>query len=314
MAHKTPSKTQMQVLCTMPGKYGDILWSLPTVRAIAQHIGRPVDLMVSSAYSNICPLIERQSYINRCVANLEWIERPDGGPAPFTPYRPDRPAAVDAADTKIFFPADNAGNIIGDYDRIIHLGYQRWPQNQLAYEIYLSAVGQWGFALTESLELDVPWIAVSPAKNIPDTFAGDTDPPVPPLDVLVCWSEEWAELKAGVTGAVSYALHPAYSTTVVRPRHSRYYEWPMGLSLDDATWEQTATWMAKAPVVLTCLSSQWVLANALGRQVVVMEPSEARHNPIFFYDAPRNHLVLGNDDKPTFDARAVVTAVKARLV
>jgi len=292
----------MQVLCTMPGKYGDILWALPTVRAIAQHLEEKVDLMVSAAYSNICPLIQEQFYINRCVANLDWIERPDGGVAPFAPYRP---AAVDADDTKIFFPADDDGNPIGEYDRIIHLGYQRWPQNQLAYEIYLSAVAQWGFALTTSLELDVPWIEVPP---LPD----DAMPP-PPTDVLICWSEEWAELKAGVAGAVSFALHPKHHTPFVRPRHSRYYEWPMGLSLDDAPWEQTAIWMAKASIVLTCLSAQWVLANALGKTVVVMEPSEARHNPIFFYDAPRNHLVLGNDGKPTFDARAVVEAVKARL-
>ena len=293
------------ILCTMPGKYGDILWALPTVRALAQQVDGPIDLMVSAAYGNLCPLIERQSYINRCVANLDWIERPDGGVAPFAPYRP---AAVDAADTKIFFPANAAGDIIGEYDRVIHLGYQRWPQNQLAYEIYLNAVSQWGDShqgLTSTFDLDVPWI------EAPSLEVGGG--PVPPLDVLICWSEEWAELKAGVTGALSYALHPQFSTTEIRPRHSRYYEWPMGLSLDDATWEQTAAWIAKAPVVLTCLSAQWVLANALGRQVVIMEPSEARHNPIFFYDAPRNHLVLGNDGKPTFDARAVVDAVRARV-
>jgi hypothetical protein len=51
----------------------------------------------------------------------------------------------------------------------------------------------------------------------------------------------------------------------------------------------------------------------LGKQVVMVEPNEARWNPIFYpYDKTggRVELVVGNDARPTFDARHVADTLK----
>jgi hypothetical protein len=68
-------------------------------------------------------------------------------------------------------------------------------------------------------------------------------------------------------------------------------------------WSVTAQIAQGAQCYLGCLSSQWVLANALGKRCVVVEPNEHRWHPVFYRDAPQNHLVRGNDGRPTFDAR-----------
>ncbi len=46
-------------LCTFPGRYGDIIWALPTVRGISEVEG-PVDLLIAGEFASIVPLLEQQ--------------------------------------------------------------------------------------------------------------------------------------------------------------------------------------------------------------------------------------------------------------
>ncbi len=274
----------------MPGKFGDILWSLPTVRAISEAAGAPVDLAVSKNYGSICPLIAIQPYIATCVNFLDWEVRDT---APMTPQRPPNPPPPDA------------------YDKVIHLGYERWPMNLLPMEIYLQATGQWGSALP-GLELDRPWIEVKAGKQYRQR-------------VMCGFTDEWFELKYGLVHLIDRAFFEyddAFDTQLTDSGLLAF--WPSaipgsrwakegGVCSDRSSWMETAVDFAGADLFLGCLSSLWVLANALGIPTVIMEPAEARHHPIFYYDHPRNHLVLGNDGKPTFDARAVIAMVKEAL-
>jgi hypothetical protein len=63
--------------------------------------------------------------------------------------------------------------------------------------------------------------------------------------------------------------------------------------------------------------SAWhVLAMAMGIPVVLVEPLEARWNPIFYplgMDGPQVTMVRGNDGNPTFDARHVADALTRAL-
>src|SRR5882724_5440935 len=62
-------------LCTFPGKFGDILWSLATVKFIAEKIvGEPVDFAVMPYYESILPLIQKQEYIDRAFAIKTWLK------------------------------------------------------------------------------------------------------------------------------------------------------------------------------------------------------------------------------------------------
>ncbi len=295
----------MKVLCTMPGKFGDVLWSLPTVRAIAEAAGEPVDLCLSRNYGTdpFCDLLKGQSYLRGVFAEPTWIVRDTA------PMTPQRPSFEDVAT-----PMHN----INGYNKVLHLGYERWPQNLLPVEIYLQATGQWGSNLPK-LELDTPWIEVESFSeqsrlNVQDMKAEGF------RYIGVGFTDEWIELKAGLLFALRQAF-PGTDGYVFIPQiahGSRWEEWGvelerMGIILCSHDWVTTARWMADDDLFLGCLSAQWVLANALGIPTVIMEPSEPRHSPIFFYNHPRNTLVLGNDGKPTFDARAVVDAVRSKL-
>jgi len=296
----------VKVLCTMPGKFGDILWSLPTVRCLREAAGEPVDLVTSPTYGSIIDLIHGQPYIGKAMVHPKWEVRDT---APMTPQRPPE---FDAA----------------CYDKVIHLGYERWPQNLLPVEIYLQATGQWGKELPK-LDLDTPWIQVDPEWDFcweeHETYAEyrDWHP-----DVHVGWSDEWVELKMGVTyaltgrgeGRIDYQVLTAPGSRVEKEwlihypgAGDEFDETFENLSWYAAGWKITADALSHAKIFLGCLSSQWVLANALGKPTVIMEPNPHRHNSIFFYGHPRNHLVRGNDGKPTFDARHVADMVKEVL-
>lgn len=301
----------MRVLATMPGKFGDILWCLPTVRVLAEAAGEPVDFCTSEAYKSILPLIQEQEYIGKATHDESWQVQDT---APMTPQRPTNTAHSDV--------------LYSHYDKVIHLGYPQWPQSLLAADIYIRAVGQWGKALPE-LDLDTPWIQLDPEHE----FRPDNDDYAERVagtelswhpDVHVGWSDEWAELKMGVLYALTgKGTHNYQVLTVpgsrIQEEWLRYYpgdepdEVFENLSWYAARWYVTADALNRAKIFLGCLSSQWVLANALGKPTVIMEPNPHRHNPIFFYDHPRNHLVKGNDGKPTFDARHVADMVKEVL-
>jgi hypothetical protein len=272
-----------KILCTMPGKFGDILWALPTVKAIAQHVEEKVDFVTSPAYQTLVPLIHEQFYIGTALWHPGW----------------------DVQDTAPMTPAEPPGFDASQYDHVFHLGHTAWPHLPLARMHHYTLVQQWPDALgpTPPLTLEEPWI---------EPVLEPTPESLHP-DVLACWSEEWAELKMGVTMAVDFALHPTRTVALLRPPGTRYYEWPAGSSFDDFDWIATATALSTARVVLCCLSAQWVLANAMGKRCVVMEPAEARHNPIFWREHARNTLVTGIDGQPTFDARHVLDAVKEAL-
>ena len=82
------------------------------------------------------------------------------------------------------------------------------------------------------------------------------------------------------------------------------------------TWEQHATTFRNADVVLACNSALHVLAVAVGTPVVMVEPLEARWNPIFLplgMDGPQITVVKGNDGRPTWDSRAARDTLLAVL-
>ncbi len=283
----------MRVLATMPGRFGDILWALPTVRALREAYGGPIDFLTSIKYGNLLPLLQRQPYIGQARALCEWAVQET---APMTPREP--PMEI----------------LQGEYDAVYHLGYEGWPQPTLAEDIWRRATQQYERvqeAHPLRLDLTRPWIT-PPAITT-----------VEPRRVWVAWSEEWFELKVGILACLSQRF-PALEFWWLRPEGGRYGEvdrlvegiWtepyhnlrPHALGGNVAMmrcgWAEAASLGASCQVYLGCLSSQWVLANGLGIRCVVVEPNSQRHHPVFWSDGGgRNRLVRGNDGLPTHDAR-----------
>lgn len=273
----------MKVLTTFPGKFGDLIWALPTVRAIAEVVGQPVDLVIAGAYGSIVPLLRRQAYLGAVIADEGWkVENT----APMTPREPP-PGVLDI----LQYDVDG-------YDRVVHLGYRGWPGFDLARETHFCAIDQWNekaFGLAFQFDLNRPWITAP--YPIPDY----------PLAYAMGWTDEHFELKAGLTTLL-------WKHTQFEDRHPlnlsnspRWNEEPAMLSGRNS-WESAAAWLANSPVFVGCNSALHVLARAMGVPVVMMEPNPHRHNDIFYpYGKTGSgvELVLGNDGLPTFDARAV---------
>lgn len=272
----------MTILASMPGRFGDILWALPTARLLAARHGTNVDFMTSPKYSSILELVQRQPYILETWAGEGWDV-----------------SSEDTAQNRVPPECDCA-----DYEEIYHLGYREWPRQSLPYEIRGNA------DLVDDLRLTEPWITVpGAARETEDTV------------IAVGFSEEHIELKMGILlGLAGTDAFEDITWRFILPPPGtphRAWEWVRGLSdhveFWQTDWEQAATAIASADLFFGCLSSMWVLANAVGTPTVIMEPMVARHNPIFWRDSPKNHLVIGNDGKPTFDLRHTREMIAAVL-
>ncbi len=279
----------MRTLVSMPGRNGDVLWSMPCARAISEAQGSPVDLVIGGEFAALVPLLKQQPYLGTVWSDPAWhLVPPDEWRPPFFDQLPYHP-----------------------YDRIVHLGHRRWPDAPLPYRLYTQLGEEYPAVEKAALDLDRPWIAAPPR---PPAQAGR-----PPADIAVCFSEEWIELKMGVALAVMQALMDKTFVLVGPLSLGRRGEWAQAwlrmpnATLCPCTWTTAASVLARTKVVLTCCSGLWVLANAVGTPVVLLEPSAARHNPIFWLEHPRNQKVLGGDGQPTHDARATAAALEAVL-
>ena len=282
-----------RILCTFPGKFGDLLWALPTVRAIAEAAEAKVDLLVAPPYRGICPLIQAQSYLDACWDAADWQVQQT---APMTPWAPT--------------------TVPEGYDRVVHLGYRGWPDRELAEYTYASGRQYYPDLPLAPLDLR-PWITA---------YRTDASHP----RVIVGWSEEHFELKIGLLLLLAARFQSApVEFWWLRPWGRRYdaidVRWqfedsfqPMGVFGPHGTiircdWSSAAGLMATGTVFLGCLSALWVLANALGLPTVICEPNPQRHHPIFWREHPKNLLVRGGDGQPTFDARHVGDALNQVL-
>jgi len=275
----------VRILVTFPGKFGDTLWALPTVRLIAEAFDQPVDLALSERYGpdGFRALLRHQPYLGRVIRLLSWEVQQT---APITPWQP--PSVVDGA----------------DYDQVFHLGYRQWPMApSLPIEVWQTAITEYRVlheALPLDLGLDRPWIR-APYR-------------IYPAEIVVGFTDEWFELKYGLYQLLWVRFAP--SRAIVNLSTSPRWSSAETASPVIVTWIAAAAWLAEAHVFVGCCSALHVLACAMGTPAVIVEPAAARHHPIFWpygQDGPRVTLVRGGDGLPTFDARHLGDAIEAAL-
>jgi hypothetical protein len=277
----------MRILCTFPGKHGDSLWAMPTVRAISEAAGQPVDLLMAPAYSSLLPLYRLQSYIGRAEAWPSWQVQ---NSAPMTPWSP--------FEETLHHEAINLDPTA--YDAILHLGYRAWPTHPLPYYVEAIVRQEYPEIPMGPIDLQRPWIT-PPSLYRQIAVAGG-------------FSDEYFELKYGLWQLLTRQSPPdeAWQSLSGTPGS----RWSTEGCHWCASWEIAASLLQASQVFLGCCSALHVLACALGIPCVVMEPAEARWNPIFWpygQDGPRVTLVTGTDGKPTWDARHVRETLQAAL-
>ena len=75
-----------RVLATFSGRFGDILWSFPTVRELSRKHSEPVDFAIMPQYKSLLPLLDSQSYIEKAIALDDW--ECVGSPCGDQPWQP----------------------------------------------------------------------------------------------------------------------------------------------------------------------------------------------------------------------------------
>jgi hypothetical protein len=261
----------MRILCTFPGRHGDLLWALPTMRAISEAIGAPVDLQIAGEFAGMLDLLRLQPYLGQVCANPHWGMDTWEAPRP-------------------------VGTPEGTYDGVVHLGYRRWPELPLPLEIARLAAP----LIPNGIDLSRAWITAVPWTQIPHR-------------IVIGWSDCWFELKVGLLALLQRRLVNYTSAFMLAAPGSRWTSEQPYVAVD---WVEAARRIAAADVFLGDCSALHVLALALGIPVVLVEPMEARWNPIFYpygTDGYAVQLVRGLDGKPTFDARHVGETLQAVL-
>lgn len=135
----------MKIAVTMPGKIGDLLYSLPTVRYVSKILGDKVDFWTQKECLPVKRLLENQSYINKVYINESYVKQHDQcGVQPW------------------FLEPE------GKYDRIYHMGLRDYPKGRLV-DYYPQIHGFTMCDTTISYDFDKKeidkGICVSPGRN-----------------------------------------------------------------------------------------------------------------------------------------------------
>lgn len=269
-----------KILCTFPGRHGDALWALLTARAIAEAQGAPVDFQIAGEFGSLRPLLAHAPYLQTVVADARWALSPP------EEWRAPTLVGIDKRD---------APRLADDYTDVIHLGYRGWPDRPLAQFVYDTTRREYPDVPLAPLDLVRPWL---------DFPEGDR------RGWVEGWTDEWFELKVGISTLLNGVAENAHQNLSTNPR------WAAEVGIKGCTWEEAARRLSGAQAFVGCNSALHVLACAVGTPVVMVEPSAARHNPIFFpygQDGPQVTLVKGLDGQPTFDARHAAETLQARL-
>lgn len=286
-----------RVLCTFPGRHGDLLWALPTVRAISESYGQPVDLQIAGEFGTILPLLALQPYLGAIFADPRWgLTPPNEWQAP--PAWPPRRA--DGVYEHFSEPPDP----LVTYDRVYQLGYRRWPELPLPLEVDQTVRVD---RELPPLDLTRPWITAPPTE----TRWFDADYHRRPRRIAVGFTECYFELKYGLTKLVT-EHHSDWRVQTCMGGGRWFNEAGEG----SHTWVEAAQLISQAEIFVGDCSGLHVLAVALGVPVVLVEPMDARWNPIFYpcgKTGPQVTLVTGLDGLPTFDSRHLCETVAARL-
>jgi hypothetical protein len=263
-----------QILATFPGRYGDIAWALPSVRALAETYETRIDFCISGEFASFVPLLKRAApYLDNVWAEPCWT----------------------------LMPPNEWHSTINEsvYGRVLEIGYRGWPDQplpQYTYEQTTRLVQAMDPQLTLApLDLERPWMSL--------------DSPDPILDdpaVAVGFSEAHFELKFGMLKLLYRARAPkrsgSYATVFPNGR------WVKEGGFLPTNWEVAASRIAQSAVFLGCCSAPHVLARAMGKPVILYEPMSARLNPIFLpFGTTGNgvELVRGLDGEMTTDSRHV---------
>jgi hypothetical protein len=234
-------------LCTFSGKFGDILWSLPTAKYIAEKIvGGSVDFAVMPYYKSLLPLLADQSYIEKAFVIESWLRvHSNHGDQPWQPPNVNQPSGE-------------------PYQQQWHLTYKGHPGIS-APEMPLIDFTAYQQKIIFS-ESPIPFLTVRDLEhNLEEVnFPSGSLPQVIAEKRLVTYSfnEQYAEPKKEF-----------FESLWLNTREANLEF----LNVSEMGWREAAWCISKSLSYVGCRSACWVLAMGLGQESLTFEPHPSRH-------------------------------------
>lgn len=245
-------------LCTFSGKFGDILWSLPTAKYIAEKIvGQPVDFAVMPYYVSLLPLIFDQSYISSAFVIPEWLRaHSNHGDQPWQPPPVWAEYGIDELPDGSKLQYGKVG-----YDKEWHLTYRGHPGiSAPAMPLMDFTAYQQGI----TLQNPIPFLTVSETEHNQEEVQFATG----------SLSKVIAEGRL-----VSYAFNEQY-----KEQKDLFFQacWADRgklefINVGEMGWKEAAWCISKSLAFVGCRSACWVLATGLGKETFTFEPHPSRH-------------------------------------
>lgn len=235
-----------RLLCTFPGKYGDILWSLATVKRISEMCSAKVDFMMMPQYKSLTDLIKAQPYIDDVKISDAWVfMHSNYGDQPWNPQPPVQ-AWIDQ-----------------NYAHHWHLGYRAHPGKTFGnVELQLIDFTAWQQGITFPAN-PLPFLFVPDGpifgKSLLEAVGLDLDLRKP--FVAVGFNEQYESLKKGFLDCLKLTL--GNDVTFV--------------DVTKQPWLAAAYLISQSLCFVGCRSANFVIAHGLAKQMVIFEPHPARN-------------------------------------
>lgn len=274
------------ILITHPGKIGDLIWAAATMKAVADKFNCRVDIATSPYCAGLIPLLLAQEWVRTAVVLPEWNVTFS---APVAPVIPPPYFNVDGS------PLSLEPKTGSKWDRVFHFGMREWPGPTL-FEYYPNLLKR-EYGIRVTLDPNCSWFS---ARSNPG----------PAKYTTICWSDEWKELKAGLTNAIVRAHMEREFQLLPSPTSQffKLFRFPFrNVLIQECDLLEMAEWIHNSTGLITCNSSPHPLANALGQRTFVVEPSTPRHQEVFKHRISRNTYV---DD---FNAEVVLERLEKWL-
>lgn len=255
----------MKILCTMPGKFGDLLWSLPTVRAIAEQAvkeieGKPlqgcfVDLGIMPEYRSLLPLLNVQPYISKAFVIENWICT--GSHAGDQPW--EAPVNILVNETYIHTGVDILTGNTYHYDKVYHLGYRNHPPSNKPLVDFIAE--QQGI----KLEKPIPFIDLTDQLigkagcSVYSSMLAELESITKNPTITWSFNDSMRDYKDKFLDDLKQTL-PEVNFLYVGNRH----------------WVEAAYLIKHSLAFIGCRSSNYVLACGVGKKVYVYEPNISR--------------------------------------
>jgi hypothetical protein len=261
----------MKILTTFSGRYGDILWSLPTVRAICKSLipfSANVDLYpemhfgIMPQYRSLLPLLNAQPCIDKAFVIENW--ECSGSPCGDQPWEAPVPKEFcpncdhGVINSKLCETCSGAGYITSEYDKVYHLTYRTHPTKDQPLIDFIAS--QQGIVLKDP----IPFISVP-------SFIADTPEKLDKLAVI-----DYIRFHP----TIAYAFND--SMIDLKEKQIQFFKdslEPFGLKFKDVSklpWLEAAYIINASICFIGCRSANYVLACGLGKRVFVYEPNIAR--------------------------------------